>query len=482
MNPSIYAALLKSLDDEAKGLATDVPVKGPTGEVEPVPGVSPELADAFARGGTPSEVHAEPPPVAAEPVAPVAAPAPAKPATETFADKYGVDFEDAKPAPRHSNRMYLPAAISRAGSQLGAALAGVKPDTSTGDLLHKEGANEAAALDKSADDFTKFKQSLLMKASEGRAARTKEKLNFEQADALFSSDPNLKDLWAKYKAQAVALGASPDVDLFAKQAASIRGQTGATGRHESGIIHRDKAREDQQQHAFDLAKMQHGYAMDRRDYEEELKLAKDSRESLHPDRKFIDGEAPPTDGRAAKVRDMDADARYILPQIDRLRALIKQHGPDVMRVVPGFRGEVLSLQQAVAAAFLRAKGYGVPTANDWDMVLKEIGDPTRFVDLVTNQQDDQLKTAASSIHAMTEANARANGYGPWAKDSGLQAPRYQPRRPASAPAAGAPAPVGTRENPEVVDKARFRLNGKVVKVPADKLEQFKKDYPNAEPL
>lgn len=349
----------------------------------------------------------------------------------SLADKYGVTMNDVMPVPRAQNESRFAANIGRAGDTIGAAFAGVKPNTSFYDNLERQGASDAAGTDARNDAMARFKQQLMLKvASDKQKNAPMSPAEFKAYDIQFSSDPYLKDQWEATKKAAAEAGIQPNVELFAKQATSIRGQGGASERAGQTDTRARELHRDSQDFTREMASTHQGYSLDKAAYDDQLRLARDARDASIPDRAMLgDAKRPPTPVMAKEVREIDADAQFILPQIEKLRNLVKQTGPDVLRVIPGMRGQILSLQQSIAAATLRANGYGTPTGSDWEQVYREIGDPTKFVDLVTSSQDDQLSQAAESIKARTEARAREYGYGPFQKDSGLKQAMPTPQRP-----------------------------------------------------
>lgn len=441
MNPSLYSALLSTLGDEEEGVIPPLDTH--------VPVVAPESVDAAFAPPAPAPVEPTPPPEPADPLADVkakivAAAKPAqpeeKPSLRSLADKYGLSMEDMLPAPPTPNRSTLASDIGRAGNTIGSALAGVKPDGSTFDRMEQRGAQSAAQQDAAIGGLTNFKRQLMLKVAEDKRKGGKDKIAFEDADAFFKNDKYLAPVWAKFVADARAAGREPDVELFKSQAGGYRSQAGAQLGREYTQGEISKRQEDSQQFHLQTMAIGGDIALDAKDYEEKLKTARDARQAFHPDRALIDPHRPPSEVAAREQQEIDADAQFITGQVAELRALIKENGPDVLRVIPGFRGRILSLQQSIAAATLRANKYGVPTGKDWEMVDREIGDPTRFVDIVTHQQDSQIVQAVRNINLRTESAARTRGYGPWIPGSGVDQSIPTPTRPNPAGRAlGAPA-------------------------------------------
>lgn len=426
---SIYAQLLQALQDETQGAGPPLPAVAPV--KEPTPDVAASLG-----------VTVPPPSPAGEstPVTGGFAPLPepeleASPVVAPQVDpEEKITLEDVQPTPRAANQAILPSAISRAGSQLGAALAGVKADTSAGDRLYAEGAHQAQATDKSEDEYTNFKRQLMLKAGTVKRTPTGKKYNDSLAnpnsnewktfDLAMRSTESTRGPWEKFVNDAKANGVTPDANFFeAKVSQGISGDTSRLNNQNSALA-AERRQMTGQEFTREMEGIRANRIIDLKQLDEEIRLARDARDAFIPDRAFIDPNQPPNHMAAKAVRETDAHLRFVLPAIERLRGMIQEKGG--WRAVPGFNGEVASLAMAVNAAMLSANGYGVPTGEDWNMILKELGDPTRWADLVTQNQDRAITEAAKHILEKSEAKARSMGFMPYSRGSGNAAKPMDP--------------------------------------------------------
>lgn len=478
---SLYAALLQAAEDEATGAAslpTDEPVLEPGGQPATV-----------------EEMQAEPvitPPSEPPPAAPAVKAAPAAPeAPKSFRDylmQYGLSEKDVTPLQRTPNSSSFAADIGRAGNTIGAAFAGTKPDSSFYDNMEKRGAGEAAGRDAAMDSATKFKQQFMLKvgddkkAAKSAAMKDPSSPEYLAAVAQIKGDPDTSKRWDKVVAEARGFGVVPDPELFIKnfKMSQAVAQQGADSRTEKSQAGADRRMGLSQDFRREMVGTEATIRIAQTQYQSELKKASEARDAYHPNRIQL-GPVDIVDAR--KMRALDTDAQFILGQIDLLREEIRKHGNDVLRVIPGFRGTILSVQQSIASAILRANEYGVPNGRDWEMVYKELGDPTKFVDLVTNQQDDQVLQAGENIRARTEAKAREVGYGPYASGSGKAQELPKPVAPdvrsivegAPAPGQASAPPTATEVDPNKM--IRVQDGDKQFRIPARAVQKWISNSP-----
>ncbi len=436
---SLYAALLQAQEEEALG------------------SVDPSLAVNDSATVPEPEVAEAPEPVATPVVPPTAAPA-----KRSLADELGVDMPQATPEPRTANRQSLIANIGRAGNTISSAIGGIKNDSSFYDGMEKGGLDAAHRQDKSNDDLTSFKQKVLLARDNERQAKAKAAPDPELSDR---NSPKYKQLKAEYNSteEGKIWWAS-----LVKENGGIEPDLNNVGTKPDRMLPRDtsiansKRNEDagylKQERAFAHAKtmenLRWGHSLDRMGLDEELRLARDQRDAFIPDRPFFDPNQPPTTQSAGKVRENDALTNFVLPAIARLKEKILSEKGD-WRAIPGLNGEITSLQQAISTAMLKANGYGVPTGNDWAMLLKELGDPTRLRDVFTGAEGDQINEAAHNIQAKNAVWARSHGYGEYKLGSGNKVPSQKPidvvRRNIRPPGAAVPAATGPESAVQVED-------------------------------
>lgn len=478
---SNYAALMKLLEDETLGAVHPPPL---------------DVATEVKMDGVPVEPVApiEPPPAT---VAPPVEPPPAvggaatrKRYTTVGADM-GVDMSDAVPLPRTENPNRFAADMSRASSTLGAAIAGVKPDYGFADNMEKRGASDAAALDKSNDDDTNFKRQLLLRVVQDKAAKGDPKLadestpEWKSADALYSTDPRLKAQWLAYKSETRAKGLPADVNLFQKNAVSIRSQYGADDRTDRGITSRVESREDSQAHAKEMQDREVNNWLDKADVTDWYRKQEDYRQASHPHRAIMPGVQPPSMDTQKKILDADAKADEMKILIRAVRKTVAGLSP-TERINP-FQNEQLRVQYGLLRDTYRIwKNFGVPSGKDMDMIRDVVDDDRRFINIISNRNDAALDTLDGHIGAATDSFAHNYGYGAYGTggaDTAAAPPSADPRTivrnrlmggsaPTPSPAAAAPAEPGVTQ---VDPNQKIRVqdeNGKTGRIPASAIEAW----------
>lgn len=458
MNASAYSALLKKFfDDQENAIPTEVPVREPDGSVAPLP---PEIASA-----TEAAVK-EPAPLAAPEAPAVAKPEEPTPG-KTLADWYGVDMADAAPTPRHSNRMVLPSAISRAGSQLGAALAGVKPDTSAGDLLYKEGASEAAALDKSADDLTNFKRQLMLRADGAKRGVGGKKYNDDLAnpnsgawkafDIAMESTESTRGPWQKFKKDAIANGITPDANYFDVKIST--GISGDTSRYnaEQGRVATGQRQEKSFEHAKEMEGLRFGNRVTLLGLQEEFKQLADARDANVPGYAPKAG-ATPTKEDGGKLKISNAKHEKVKYLLSEMREYLKEN-PDAFDKANPFsdeKSELSVLYGKLRDAYRIAEEFGVPSGNDMAMIADVVKDPRKFLNIFSGRDEPGYKKLLDLTTKEKDIFADSLGY---VAGSGAETPedRVQrrirgtlgnvaPNAPAAGPASAQPV-VNSKTTP-----------------------------------
>ncbi len=490
MNPSAWSALLQAMEDEtlgaAKPLPTEIPVKEPSGEVAPL---------------------VEPAPVAApsEPAAPSAPPpaAPAeRPSMRNLAQQYGIDMNDVQPTPRTANPSRLTSDLSRASSTLGAAIAGVKPDTSYADTLEKRGASDAAATDKSNDDLTNFKRQLMLRVASDRAAKPgtgpldPTSAEYLAAVAHIEGNDRMKAVWDRIVAKSKEYGVVPDPYRLAKdfklgtaeghnqsEENSIRTQTGANTRQVKG-----------QGFIREMDAVNHGQTVALRGLDNELKKISQANNADHPFRDFA-GDVIPDVESAKLVRRNDALAAQMEFLAKKLITEIKtndaldQKNPLSNRVIAETYQELLNIARD-------KENFGVPSGKDMEQLALMVADPRSWMEFFTDQGTASLESLIANTRARGEAFAQTNHFGPYGQKNGKAAsPNFTPP---GAPAAPTTAPLSPREAvkkallraqeagtaltgaTEVAPDAKIKVqdeNGKTGRIPAAAVEAWLKKNP-----
>lgn len=413
MNPSAYAALLKLAEDETLGatLPTDVPV---------------DITSAAALVDEEPSAEAVPD-VVAPPAAPVAPPAaPAVKPLRTVADKYGVELSDATPEPRTPNASKLAAGLSRASTTLGSAIAGVRPNYSFSDGMRKDGANEAAALDKSHDDLTNFKQQLMLRVAQDKSKGAPEledpmSSEYKQLEAMYMSEPHTRKLLTEYQARAREMGVTPSMNAFVKQVKLNQGmaQGGATERSEAGIAARNTGREDSQAHAKEMAEVGVQNSFKKLSFADALKEMGEVRHAQVPDMPIRAGASPTTqDGEQVKANNYKTAA--VSDGLDALMNYVRAN-PDAIDKLNPFgdeKSELSVLYGKVRDAYRVAAQFGVPSGKDMEMIADVVKDPRRFLNVFSGRDMAAFEALKGATLRERDLFARTRGYDPSGASTG----------------------------------------------------------------
>lgn len=477
MNPSLYAALLGLPKEEAEGAA--VPADPPEVETgvevaEPPPDSTPEqhiLKTAFEAGTKPdydameaSMSTAAPMPktdtdvvreklLAPEPVA-----EPAKPSLRSLADKYGLSLEDMLPPQPRGNDSRLASDLGRAGNTLGAALAGVKPDHSFYDNIEKRGAADAAAMDARGDSFTKFKQALMLKVAEDKAAK-KSKYDpaladpnspeFKAREAAIKSTTSGRLMLQRYYENAKASGVAPDLNQIDAKISNF-GSWDQSGQNAQMTDTRTRDLHEDQK-AYDQLKRTEEYnrSLTKLGLEDDLKQRAEMRHANVPD--YVPAkDATPTAEDAQKVKLNNFKSAKVLNLLDEMKGWITQHQDVFARINPldDPNSELSVIYGKLRDAYRVAEDFGVPSGNDMNLIADVVKDPRKLLNAFTGRDAgayDALRRIVSKeqlMYAQSRGYVPANGatQGP-ASNQNIVRSRILGEGQKVTPPAGGPAPT-----------------------------------------
>lgn len=122
----------------------------------------------------------------------------------------------------------------------------------------------------------------------------------------------------------------------------------------------------------------------------------------------IEGRIPSTDN-AKKMTELARQQARISRGVGRLRELYSRYGTELFGK---HAGEMESEFIAITTALRLMNEMGVPNGKDYEMLAKELGDPTTFKDIFTSKGRNltKLDTLLSRVNANVSSDAKVLGY------------------------------------------------------------------------
>lgn len=384
--------------------------------------------------------------------------------------------------------------LARAGSQMGAAIAGTKADTSFSDTMDKRSAEDALRQDKVNADETHFNQKLGIELMHPDKAKV-DKNAYDPAKADRNSaiwkaiaaeykaaDPvRFAALEAEYKAN----GKDIDWNYVSTKPSQMMAQGGADLRNDKNnrtkiMLQINTFGHDDRKRAEEFARKIFG-----KDYDQRLQLEDEQRKSNLVQRGFLDANNPPNPEFAKKMANADIESGRIEMYANKLNELVKA---DVARGLnPMDNANIGQIYGLLRDSYRTWAQFGVPSGKDMEMIRDVVADPRDVSAFVKNfTQPGYYDAALRSIKDANEFAAQQYGYGPRGTGSISQPGATGPTKNElyeagvktrfgnQTPPADKPAPA-----PQASTKVSFDLNGKTVSVPPEKAEEFQKMYPKA---